>query len=127
MTVLPPRLALPQVLELAGYKRATLRSRQRAGKMPWPIDRGGRGGIYDRDAVLKALGIAQDASRTDTPDPWDVAPDAINQRLARPVRGAQASRGRQRPGVFPGAGKAPPLRLASDRSDVAGHAAPGQG
>lgn len=127
MTDLPPRLQQPQVLALAGYSVSTLRNRIAAGRMPKPVDRGKHGGIYDRDAVLKALGLAQDDNRTDTPDPWDVAPDAINQRLARPVRGAKASRGRQRPGLLPGAGKAPPLRLASDRSDAAGHAAPGRG
>ena len=94
MTDLPPRLHQPQVLALAGYSVATLRKRQAAGRMPMPVDRGGRGGIYDRDAVLKALGLAQDENAEHTPDPWDVDPDALNRRLSRPIRGAQAPRGR---------------------------------
>lgn len=123
---LPPRLHLPQVLELAGYGRTTLRARQRAGKMPWPIDRGPRGGIYDRDAVLKALGIAQDANSEER-DPWDFEPGAINEHLARAVRRAQTAGGRQRPIVLSSPGAAPPLRLASDRSSATGRGVSGHG
>ena len=109
---LPRRLPLPDVLALAGYSRTTLRARQNAGKMPWPIDRGGRGGIYDRDAVLKALGMAQDA----TPDPadaWTFNADAYHHALAGQVRGAQAPRRREQPRVFSGSGQTPPLRLVA--------------
>lgn len=121
---LPPRLHQPQVLELAGYSRATLRARRKAKRMPDPIDRGPHGGIYDRDAVLKALGIAQDAA-PDTADAWDFEPGAINEYLARPVCGAKAPRGRQRSRLLPGSGSPPPLRLASDNTDAAGRGSAG--
>ena len=117
---LPPRLHLPQVLALAGYSRSTLRSRQRAGVMPMPIDRGGRGGIYDRDAVLKALGMAQD----ETPDPadaWTFKPDAYRDALAGQIRRPQEARRRHEPGVLSGAGTPAPLRL------VSGHTAASHG
>ena len=113
---LPPRLHLPQVLVLAGYSRSTLRSRQRAGAMPMPIDRGGRGGIYDRDAVLKALGIAQDAA-PDPADAWTFKPDAYRDALAGKVRRPQEARGRNEQGVLSGSGTPAPLRL------VTGHTA----
>lgn len=80
-STLPALLHLPQVLELAGYSRSTLRSRQRAGKMPWPTERGGRGGIYNRDAILQALGIAKDAAR-DPAAAWAFNPEAYEAALA---------------------------------------------
>ena len=84
-----PRIHQPEVLALAGYSRATLKARQTAGRMPKPIDRGKHGAIYDRGAVLKALGIAHD----DAPatDPWDFDPDALRDHFARPVRRPEAS------------------------------------
>ena len=114
------RIHLPQVLALAGYSRTTLRNRQLAGAMPLPIDRGARGGIFDKAAVLKALGMTQD-EKADERDPWDFESGALNRRLSRPVRGAEAPSGRQRKGILPSSGKAPTLRVASDRSDVARH------
>lgn len=90
---LPPRLPLPLVLELACYSRSTLRLRQRAGRMPYPIDRGGTGGIYDRDAVLKALGLAQD-EKPEAVDPWTFNPDAYREALARQARTARSQRKR---------------------------------
>lgn len=84
-TPLPPRLHLPQVLELAGYGRSTLWQRQRAGRMPKPIDRGPRGGIYNRDAVLTALGISAH-DQHEAPDPWDIDPDALREALSGPLR-----------------------------------------
>ena len=88
---LPPRLHQPQVIALAGYSVATLRKRQAAGRMPKPIDRGPRGGIYDRDAVLKALGMKHDEDAP-SPDPWDFAPGAVNRHLARTLRRPEAPR-----------------------------------
>lgn len=85
---LPPRLPLPTVLDLAGYGRSTLRNRQRAHLMPEPIDRGARGGIYDRDAVLKALGIAQDVE-PQSDDPWKFNRDAFRARSPRKIRRPQ--------------------------------------
>lgn len=59
----PPRLYLPQVLELAGYGRSTLWQRQRTGMMPKTIDRVPSGGTYKRDAVLTARRLSARRSR----------------------------------------------------------------
>lgn len=88
---LPPRLTTPEVLELARYGRAKLRAQRKAGRMPDPIDRGGDGDIYDRDAVFKALGIAQDDKQS-TASPWIVDPDVLREAFARPLRKAERDR-----------------------------------
>lgn len=82
------RISTPEVLDLAGYSRATLRARQEAGRMPPPVDRGKHGFIYDRAAVLKALGMDHD----DAPaaPSWHCDPDALREHFARPVRRPQA-------------------------------------
>lgn len=87
---LPARLALPEVLALAGYSRTTLRARQRAGLMPWPIDRGGKGGIYLRDAVLKALGLLEE--KAPEADPWTFNAEAYRAALAAEKAGAKLQR-----------------------------------
>ena len=71
------------VLALAGYSRSTLSNRQRDGKMPKPIDRGGSGGIYDRDEVLKALGMMGLEDKAPDHDPWDVDLESLRRRLER--------------------------------------------
>lgn len=77
---LPPRIHLPHVLELAGYGRATLWRRQRQNVMPQAIDRGPYGGIFDRDAVLKALGIVQgDTPQPDAGDAWSIDPETFRR------------------------------------------------
>jgi len=90
---LPPRLHLPQVLELAGYSRTTLWHRQKAGRMPEAIDRGPHGGIFNRDAVLSALGIADDVQQ-EAADPWDFDDAAFDKAFAGPLRRSQKARGR---------------------------------
>lgn len=51
-----------------------------------PIDRGGSGGIFDRDAVLKALGLGGGASVQPTPtSQWGGRTDALKARLTRPT------------------------------------------
>lgn len=77
---LPTRLTTPEVLALARYSRATLARRIGAGVMPKPIDRGADGGIFDRDAVLKALGI--DQPMTSTPIDRTITADAFVRRRA---------------------------------------------
>ena len=114
------RIHLPQVLTLAGYSRTTLRARQRAGVMPLPIDRGARGGIFDKAAVLKALGMTQDAA-PDPADAWTFKPDAYRDALAGKVRRPQEARGRHQQGVLSGSGTPAPLRL------VSGHTAASHG
>lgn len=101
-----PRIALPEVLALAGYSRSTLRARQRAGLMPWPVDRGGRGGIYQRDAVLKALGLLEETP-VDPAGAWTFNPEAYRAALAADRAGTTLQRNRRRPD----------LHLVSDRSD----------
>jgi len=93
---LPARLSLPEVLALAGYSRSTLRTRQKAGRMPWPIDRGGRGGIYQRDAVLKALGLLEEEP-TDPAGAWAFNPVAYQAALAADRAGAKLQRNRAKP------------------------------
>jgi hypothetical protein len=116
-TTLPLRIPLPVVLALAGYSRSTLRNRQRAGLMPKPVDRGTSGGIYDRDAVLKALKIVKD----DAPEKqdWSISADAFRKDRPRQIRGAQAPRGRHAPRAVSGAGSPSPLRLVADNSPAA--------
>jgi hypothetical protein len=97
-TTLPPRLDLPTVLALAGYSRSTLRNRQRAGLMPKPVDRGATGGIFDRDAVLKALKIVKD----DAPEKqdWSVTrEDLLGARERQKLGRKGAARGRLAPPV----------------------------
>lgn len=53
-----PRLTTLEVCELAGYGPQTLTKRVREGRMPQPIDKA-RHHIFERDAVLKALGLIE--------------------------------------------------------------------
>ena len=50
------RLTTPEVCALARYSKSTLWKRIDAGLMPAPIDRGGQGFLFDKTAILKALG-----------------------------------------------------------------------
>lgn len=74
---------------MARYGATTLWRKRRAGLMPEPIDRGAED-IYDRDAVLKALGLLPEtvAADNDNADPWTVNPDAIRQARSGKVRHA---------------------------------------
>lgn len=53
---LPLRITTTQVLDLAGISQPTLAKRIAAGDMPRSVDKGVEY-LYDRDAVLKALGL----------------------------------------------------------------------
>lgn len=105
---LPARLTTSEVCSLARYGATTLWRERRAGNMPAPIARG-REDIYDRDAVLKALGMIQDENPTS--DEWDVDPLAIRDARARKVRDAAPAQGRHLSGVLPGSRKAATLRV----------------
>ena len=74
---LPPRLLRSEVCELARYGRAKLSAEIAAGRMPAPVSRG-RQSIFDRDAVLMALGLLK-ASDVPAVDPWAVDPAAIRR------------------------------------------------
>ena len=109
------RIHLPEVLALAKYGRVTLWRRQRAGKMPLPIDRGACGGIYDRDAVLKALGMNDDAP-TQQESAWTRNLDAVQQSQVRKVRRAEAPGERVDGRLLSGSGTVTPLWLARDQA-----------
>lgn len=59
--------------------------------MPLEIDNGGRGGIFDRDAVLCALGIKDDGQQQER-DPWEFDDAAFDQAFSRPLRGSKKKR-----------------------------------
>lgn len=54
---LPHLMAVGYLLALAGYGRSTLNARIAAGQMPKPVGRGRDGQMFNRDAVLRALGL----------------------------------------------------------------------
>ena len=112
---LPSRLYTSEVVRLARYSVTTLWRKRRRGEMPAPIDQGEEA-IFDRDAVLKALGMIHDAAppaADPDDDPWSVNPDAIRQARTGNVRHAASPKGRNRAGVLPGPSKAPALRLVA--------------
>jgi len=83
---LPPRIPEAMVLALALYGRATLRARQKAGLMPWHVDRGRDGYVYLRDEVLEALGIKKPAQPASDASSWDFDPDEMREHFARRPR-----------------------------------------
>lgn len=90
---LPPRLTTAQVCALAQCSETTLWRRRRqdpAWLPPAPVQLG-RATMFDRAAVLKALGMVEDAPANDE---WTVDPDAIRQARSRKVRHAAAARRR---------------------------------
>lgn len=110
---LPPRIYTSEVVRLARYSVTTLWRKRRKGEMPAPIDYGEED-IFDRDAVLKALGMIQDAAPSAAEaddDPWSVNPDAIRDARSRQVRHAAAPKGRDAPRVLSGTRKATAPRL----------------
>lgn len=53
--------------------------------MPKHVDRGGSGGIFERDAVLLALNIPRTGSQSeDRPSQWSGRDDDVRRALARP-------------------------------------------
>src|SRR5439155_7709136 len=113
----PARLTKAEVLELARYGEKTLGRRIAAGRMPPAVDRNGDGALFDRAAVLKALGMVTDAAEAESADPPAAQgvrtnPDAFRKARARALRHAPKARGRHLPGVLAGPGAPAPLRLA---------------
>jgi hypothetical protein len=86
----PARMTTAEVCELARYGPITLWRRIRAGRMPRPVDRG-RQSMFDRDAVLIALGLnpAKPASNG-----IKTNPDAFRKARARQVRHSSPKSGR---------------------------------
>lgn len=74
---LPHRISIRYVLALAGYGRATLMKRVTGGSMPAPLEQGGDGYIFNRNAVLAALGLAVPVQSHEVPemDPWMITPE----------------------------------------------------
>ncbi|HEV7352543.1 MAG TPA: hypothetical protein VGN74_05380 [Brevundimonas sp.] len=117
---LPPRLLTSEVLQLARISARTFRRRKREGRwLVQPIDRGAED-IYDRDAVLAALNIAQPPA----PEPaqpastWKKADaHAISEARSRQVRSRlPRADGRHAPGRVRGAEATAAVRLAVDNT-----------
>lgn len=109
------RITTPEVCALAGYTKATLWRRIDDGHMPKPIDRGGRGFIFDKTAVLIGLGMFDHEVKTDQAT-WDFDPEAYRATHARNLRRRKGARERDREGLLPGSSPPPPLRLVSGYS-----------
>ena len=84
-----------EVCALARYTRATLWRRIDAGHMPKPIDRGSGGYLFDRTAVLTALGMNKPQPESDQKE-WDFDPEAYRAAHARAVRRRQGAGWRER-------------------------------
>ncbi len=83
MTADHPRISTKEVCELARYSQGTLWRRIDAGDMPAPLDRGGRGYLFDRKAVLRALGLEITAPPEPVEPAWDFDPVAYAEAIAR--------------------------------------------
>jgi hypothetical protein len=107
---LPPRLSTAQVCALAQCSETTL-WRRRKGDPKWlpaaPVQLG-KSTMFDRAAVLKALGMVEDASANDE---WTVDPDAIRKARSRKVRHASTTARRDLSGAHGGSSAPPALRL----------------
>lgn len=110
IAALPSRIYTSEVCRLARYGPGKLWRERQAGKMPAPIDRG-RQDIFDRDAVLKALGMDKDAGSQEPASAWDVDPHAIRDARPRKIRHDPAAQGRDGPRPVRGTRKAPALRV----------------
>lgn len=111
---LPRRLTTAEVCELARVGLVTLwrrRQKDKNGDRRYdfdPVDRG-RQDLYDRDTVLKALGLSHGAPEA---EPLTIDVNAFHQARSRPVRDPAPAGGRHLSRVLPGAGATPALRLA---------------
>lgn len=66
---LPVRITTRQVCLLAGYGDAKLSKKIAAGEMPAPVDRG-KENLFDRDAVLRALGMVDSIPTVEETAQW---------------------------------------------------------
>ena len=125
---LPPRLLAREVAELFRFSKQTLARRRKDAPdwLPASAVQGGKETMFDRAAVLKALGVANDEQEPAANDPWAIAPDDLKAAFARQVRHrpsslAQAAEGRRdATRVLPGPRKAPAVRLAVSNPSPAG-------
>src|SRR5262245_58488259 len=99
---LPLRLTTDEVCDLARFGEVTLWRRIRDGKMPRPVDRA-RQHLFDRDAVLRALGMKQDAP--EPPGRIKTNADAFREARARQIRHAPPKGGRKPSRVLSGSGE----------------------
>jgi hypothetical protein len=83
---LPLRLTTKEVCQIARFGPATLAARIKVGRMPASIDQA-RTKIFDRDAVLAALGIGRAAAPVEPVQGWEVDKEAIMAARKRQVRG----------------------------------------
>jgi predicted DNA-binding transcriptional regulator AlpA len=86
------RLTTREICAIARYGPITLWRRIKTGQMPRPVDRG-REHIFDREAVLKALGLK--SSIPDQPSQSiKTNPDAFHKARARQLRHSSPKNGR---------------------------------
>jgi hypothetical protein len=125
----PLRMTTEEVLQVGRFKATTLWRRRRADPswLPASTVQGGKSTLFDRSAVLKALGLVADGARDAPPEqqgenPWKVDFDAIREARARKVRHGKAAarqaaeKGRDTASLVRGAPQAPALRLVASDS-----------
>lgn len=111
-TRLPLRMTTAEVCQLANCSVTTLwrRRREDPAWLPASTVQLSKSTMFDRDAVLSALGLRKDDTSN---DPWAVDPDAIREARSRQIRHASAARRRDVPRAYGGSPKAPALRVVA--------------
>ena len=121
MTDLPPRLTTTEVCALARISKRTFSKRRHApGAMGLyalkPCDRGSED-LFERDAVLRALGMMQDEQTTTVTSPWSALDDdAFRHALSRKIRQRAPQGGRDAARAVRGAQASSAPRLAVDNT-----------
>jgi hypothetical protein len=113
------RLTTAEVCELARCSEITLWRRRKLDPAWLPVSKHkyGRENVFDRDVVVRALGLQQDEQRPEELAGWEVDAVAIREARSRTVRhGARAAGGRDVPRPVRDPHKAPAVRLVADNA-----------
>lgn len=113
---LPLRMTTAEVCSLGRFSLSAFNRKRLADPawLPPSTVQLGRSTVFDRDAVLKALGLATDgASHAPAGDPWTFDPDAFRKARSRPVRDRSAAQGRDGAGTVRGSAQAAALRVVA--------------
>jgi hypothetical protein len=116
---LPMRLTTAEVCALARCSEITLWRRRKQDPTWLPVSKHkyGRENVFDREAVVKALGLQQDEQPHTEAAGWEVDAVAIREARTRTVRhGARAAGGRDVPRPVRDPHKAPAVRLVADNA-----------
>jgi hypothetical protein len=89
-------MTTPEVCALARYSSSTLWKRFDAGLMPAPIDRGGKGYLFDRKAVRTTLGLDRHDQPPEEAHDASITAEAYAEAHAREVRRRKGARWRER-------------------------------